>query len=243
MFTDFFKDLWVNHKKDIIEVIIMICLLVWALLSMQKCSDNRNELDIAKNNIVAITDTATYYKAKNGELVAQKTIIEAEYKDLLNVQSEEIKSLTDELNNMKRKNAQFAAQIKGYIENPPKDTVWKYDTTIFTKSIVQPFDFSNKYRKLDGNIIANNDILGLNIKNDIVIFNYTVAVEDGLVYISSDNPYVKYNSLTAIQEPPKKPKRWNVGVQLGIGFQYGLFRKQVDLGPYLGVGVSWGFGF
>ena len=85
--------------------------------------------------------------------------------------------------------------------------------------------------------------MGLNIKEDQVFFNYTIAVEDGLVYLMSVNPYVKYNRITAIQETQKKSKRWNIGFQLGLGFQYGLFHEKVDIGPYLGLGVSYGFGF
>ena len=47
--------------------------------------------------------------------------------------------------------------------------------------------------------------MGLNIKEDQVFFDYTIAVDDGLIYIKSDNPYVKYNAITAIQEQQKKP--------------------------------------
>lgn len=34
-------------------------------------------------------------------------------------------------------------------------------------------------------------------------------------------------------------KRWGIGVQAGIGLQYGTFHKQMDVGPYIGVGVSY----
>ena len=62
-------------------------------------------------------------------------------------------------------------------------------------------------------------------------------INEYLVYINNDG-YV-----TAIQKQQKKPKRWNIGFQTGFGFQYGMFNKTIDVGPYLGVGVSWGFGF
>ena len=81
------------------------------------------------------------------------------------------------------------------------------------------------------------------IKEDKVFFNYTAAVDNGRIYIKSDNPYVKYDYVTAIQEQQKKPKRWNIGFQTGLGFQYGMINRVVDVGPYIGVGVSWGFGF
>ena len=144
---------------------------------------------------------------------------------------------------MKRKNAQLAAQIDVLVENPARDTIWKYDSVLVVQSLVQPFQFNDKWRNLSGNITLENNTMGLNITEDQVFFNYTIAVEDGLIYLMSDNPYVQYNRITAVQETQKKPKRWNIGFQLGLGFQYGLFHETVDIGPYLGLGVSYGFGF
>lgn len=240
---DFFKDLWENNKRTIIEVLVMIILFVWALTSMQRCSTMKLEYNTAQNNIVALTDSITYFESKTGELVAQKTMLTGEIKDLKESYSKELNDLYNELNSMKRKNAQLAAQIDVLIENPARDTVWKYDSVLVVQSLVQPFQFKDKWRNLSGNIMLNDNKMGLNINEDQVFFDYTVAVDDGLIYIKSDNPYVTYNQITAIQEQQKKPKRWNIGFQAGFGFQYGMFSKNVDAGPYLGVGVSYGFGF
>ena len=240
---DFFKGFWEENKKDIFQVLIMIILFVWALLSMQRCSTMKLNYETAQNNIVALTDSIEYYECKTGELVAQKTILTGEIKDLKESHSTELNALYNDLNSMKRKNAQLAAQIKGFIDNPIKDTVWKYDTIRFTQSLIQPFDFSDKWRTLSGNITLNDDTMCLKIKEDQVFFDYTVAIENGCIYIKSDNPYVKYDYITGIQEQQKKPKRWNIGFQAGFGFQYGMLNKTIDVGPYLGVGISWGFGF
>ena len=241
--NDFFKDLWENNKRTIIEVLVMILLFVWALSSMQRCSTMKLEYNTAQNNIVALTDSITYFESKTGELVAQKTMLTGEIKDLKESHSKELNDLYNELNSMKRKNVQLAAQIDVLIENPARDTVWKYDSVLVVQSLVQPFQFKDKWRNLSGNIMLNDNKMGLNINEDQVFFDYTVAVDDGLIYIKSDNPYVTYNQITAIQEQQKKPKRWNIGFQAGFGFQYGMFSKNVDAGPYLGVGVSYGFGF
>ena len=240
---DFFKDLWANNKRTIIEVLGMIILFVWALTSMQRCSTMKLEYNTAQNNIVALTDSIEYYESKTGELIAQKTLLTGEIKDLKESHSKELNDLYNDLNSMKRKNAQLAAQIDVLVENPARDTIWKYDSVLVVQSLVQPFQFNDTWRNLSGNITLENNTMGLNIKEDQVFFNYTIAVEDGLVYLMSDNPYVKYNRITAIQETQKKPKRWNIGFQLGLGFQYGLFHEKVDIGPYLGLGVSYGFGF
>lgn len=240
---DFFKDLWENNKRTVIEVLVMIILFVWALTSMQRCSTMKLEYHTAQNNIVALTDSIGYYESKTGELIAQKTMLTGEIKDLKDSHSKELNDLYNELNSMKRKNAQLAAQIDVLVENPARDTVWKYDSILVVQSLVQPFQFKDKWRNLSGNITLNDNKIGLNIKEDQVFFDYTVAVDDGLIYVKSDNPYVKYNQITAIQEQQKKPKRWNIGFQVGFGFQCGLFNKTIDIGPYAGVGVSYGFGF
>ena len=240
---DFFKGFWEENKKDIFQVLIMVILFVWALLSMQRCSTMKLKYETVQNNIVALTDSIEYYECKNGELVAQKTILTGEIKDLKESHSKELNALYNDLNSMKRKNAQLAAQIKGFIDNPVKDTVWKYDTIKFTQSLIQPFDFSDKWRILSGNITLDDDTMRLNIKEDQVFFDYTVAIENGCIYIKSDNPYVKYDYITGIQEQQKKPKHWNIGFQAGFGVQYGMLNKTIDVGPYLGVGISWGFGF
>ncbi len=240
---DFLKDLWENHKKDILQVLVMLILFIWALLSMQRCSTMKFNYETSQNNIVALTDSLEYYESKTGELVAQKTMLTGEIKDLKESHSKELNELYNDLNSMKRKNAQMAAQLKGFINNPPKDTIWKYDTIKFENYLVQPFDFSDKWRILSGNITLKDNTIGLNIKEDQVFFDYTIAIEDGCIYIKSDNPYVKYDYITAIKEPKKKPKRWNIGFQAGFGFQYGIVNKTVDAGPYLGVGISYGFGF
>ena len=240
---DFFKDLWENNKRTIIEVLCMIILFVWALTSMQRCSTMKLEYNTAQNNIVALTDSIEYYESKTGELIAQKTMLTGEIKDLKESHSKELNDLYNDLNSMKRKNAQLAAQIDVLVENPARDTIWKYDSVLVVQSLVQPFQFNDKWRNLSGNITLENNTMGLNITEDQVFFNYTIAVEDGLIYLMSDNPYVQYNRITAVQETQKKPKRWNIGFQLGLGFQYGLFHETVDIGPYLGLGVSYGFGF
>lgn len=240
---DLLKTLWENNKKDIFQVLVMVILFVCALISMQRCSVLKHNYDTAQNNIVALTDSIEYYECKTGELVAQKTMLIGEIKDLKESYSKELNCLYDDLNSMKRKNAQMAAQLKGFIDNPIKDTIWKYDTIKFEKSLIQPFDFSDKWRILSGNITLKDDTIGLNIKEDQVFFDYTIAIEDDCIYIKSDNPYVKYDYVTAIQEQQKKPKHWNIGFQTGFGFQYGMFNKTIDAGPYLGVGISWGFGF
>ena len=63
---DFLKDLWANNKKDIFQVLVMVILFVWALLSMQRCSTLKLNYETAQNNIVALTDSLEYYHKHSG---------------------------------------------------------------------------------------------------------------------------------------------------------------------------------
>ena len=241
MILTFLKNLWNNNKKDIISLVIIIVLGLWAIGSMRSCSQMKTERNDARNNIVALCDSIEYWQNKNGELIAEKTILVGEIDDLKYVNSE----MYNDLAAMKQKNAELAAKIEGYIENPKVDTLWQYskDTLYISANIVQPFEFKNDFRLLSGNITLSQNTMGLNITNDIVYFDYTLALDDGILSIKSDNPYVRYNSISGIQLPKEKPKRWNIGVQAGLGFNFDLVSQRVGLGPYLGLGVSYGFGF
>lgn len=241
MILTFLKNLWDNNKKDIIGLLIIVVLGLWAIGSMRSCSQMKTERNDARNNIVALCDSIEYWQNKNGELIAEKTILDGEIDDLKFVNSEMYNDLTA----MKQKNAELAAKIEGYIENPKVDTLWQYskDTLYIAKDIIQPFEFKNDFRLLSGNITLSQNTIGLNITNDLVYFDYTLAINDGIVSIKSDNPYVRYNNISGIQLPKAKPKRWNIGIQGGLGFNFDLVSQRVGLGPYLGFGVSYGFGF
>ena len=46
---DFLKDLWKDNKKDIFQVLVMLILFIWALLSMQRCSMMKLNYETSKN--------------------------------------------------------------------------------------------------------------------------------------------------------------------------------------------------
>lgn len=37
----------------------------------------------------------------------------------------------------------------------------------------------------------------------------------------------------------KKPRKWHIALQGGFGVQYGLIKNEFDVGPYIGLGVSY----
>lgn len=219
-----------NHKRILIEVFSVVAFFVFMTLSINKCTYYKNVND---KNIIALTDSVKYYKGKYGNEVAKKTMIETDCKNLQNIND----SLYRMIQSMQVKKPDIVIGGSTSIDNGKHDTVWVPTVTeITSKNIYRKFDFSNQYRELTGNVSYINDTLGLNIEKDIMQFKYALAVKDNVVYMTSDNPYVKFNSITGLTIPKqKKEKKFGIGPSvfggysnkgfvygIGIGLQYNL---------------------
>lgn len=219
-----------NHKRILIEVFSVVAFFVFITLSINKCNYYKN---INNKNIIALTDSVKYYKGKYGNEVAKKTMIETDCKNLQNIND----SLYRMIQSMQVKKPDMVIGGSSSIDNGKHDTVWVPTVTeITSKNIYRKFDFSNQYRELTGNVSYTNDTLGLHIEKDIMQFKYALAVKDNVVYMTSDNPYVKFNSITGLTIPKqKKEKKFGIGPSvfggysnkgfvygIGIGLQYNL---------------------
>ena len=219
-----------NHKRIFIEVFSVVAFFVFITLSINKCTYYKNVND---KNIIALTDSVNYYKGKYGNEVAKKTMIETDCKNLQIIND----SLYRMIQSMQVKKPDIVIGGSTSIDNGKHDTVWVPTVTeITSKNIYRKFDFSNQYRELTGNVSYTNDTLGLYIEKDRMQFKYALAVKDNVVYMTSDNPYVKFNSITGLTIPKqKKEKKFGIGPSvfggysnkgfvygIGIGLQYNL---------------------
>ena len=219
-----------NHKRILIEVFSVVAFFVFITWSINKCTYYKNVND---KNIIALTDSVNYYKGKYGNEVAKKTMIETDCKNLQIIND----SLYRMIQSMQVKKPDIVIGGSTSIDNGKHDTVWVPTVTeITSKNIYRKFDFSNQYRELTGNVSYTNDTLGLHIEKDIMQFKYALAVKDNVVYMTSDNPYVKFNSITGLTIPKqKKEKKFGIGPSvfggynnkgfvygIGIGLQYNL---------------------
>lgn len=211
-----------NHKRILIEVFSVVAFFIFITLSINKCTYYKNVND---KNIIALTDSVNYYKGKYGNEVAKKTMIETDYKNLQIIND----SLYRMIQSMQVKKPDIVIGGSTSIDNGKHDTVWVPTVTeITSKNIYKKFDFSNQYRELTGNVSYTNDTLGLYIDKDIMWFKYALAVKDNVVYMTSDNPYVKFNSITGLTIPKqKKEKKFGIGPSVfggysNKGFVYGI---------------------
>ena len=219
-----------NHKRILIEVFSVVAFFVFITLSINKCTYYKNVND---KNIIALTDSVKYYKGKYGNEVAKKTMIETDCKNLQIIND----SLYRMIQSMQVKKPDMVIGGSTSIDNGKHDTVYIPTVTeITSKNIYRKFDFSNQYRELTGNVSYTNDTLRLYIEKDRIQFKYALAVKDNAVYMTSDNPYVKFNSITGLTIPKqKKEKKFGIGPSvfggysnkgfvygIGIGLQYNL---------------------
>lgn len=224
-----------NHKRILIEVFSVVAFFVFITLSINKCTYYKNAND---NNIIALTDSVKYYKGKYGNEVANKTMVEADYKNLQNIND----SLYRMIQSMRVKKPDIVIGGSTSIDNGKHDTIWILSastadvsatgvTEITSKNIYRKFDFSNQYRELTGNVNYTNDTLGLHIEKDRIQFKYALAVKDNVVYMTSDNPYVKFNSITGLTIPKqKKEKKFGIGPSVFSGYSNKGFVYGVGIG-------------
>jgi len=227
-----FKSFILNFtRKDLIYGLVIALLICALSISVEKCSSANHEY---KNNIEALNDTIHYYKAKNGNLVATKLAFESDIKTLKLLNEE----LFNEIENLKAKgDVTYGTQFSGIIDFDKKDTAFVVQHDTINNGFSHDFAFNNEYRTLEGNVSYQNDTVGVEINKDQVNFDYTVAMDDkNNIYITSQNPYVKYNQITGFQLPKQKRKRWSFGPSVTAGFD----PINRNWSVMLGGSVTWG---
>ena len=220
-----------NEHLKLIMVSIVLILSILLFFSIRSCTSNRNERDMLKESIEAIYDTIHYYKGKNDELVASKKLLQGDLDILKTVNKE----LYDKIESMKQKGVDHVVYVESVIENPPDTIYWEIDNS--EDSITKHFNFNDRWRVLEGYVSYTPNQLGLNITKDQVYFDYTLAIRDNQVYITSENPYIRYNEITGLVIPQQlqKKKHWSVGPMIYGGFDV-MNRK---FGAGIGIGVTY----
>lgn len=217
------------NKKDIIYCIIILILGLSLIFTINKCSNIKYKYD---SNITALTDSLVSSKTKSNKLiVSKKTSVGNSIKDIKQIDT----SLYNSVKDSKVKNVTSATKFNGTANFGKKDT--SYVIISKNEEIKKDFDFSNKWRQLSGNIYLIKDTLGLKIYKDKVNFEYTIIQDkNNNVYITSENPYVKYNQVGSFKIIPNKQKHWNIGPTIGYGYNFGTNK----FAPYIGISLTYG---
>ena len=198
-----------NIKKLLLELLPYIVVLMLSIVCVRQCSNNADIKKQMQHNIEALTDSVKHYRTVSGDIATEKAILIGDI-DLLKHTND---SLYHKVKELGIKKPDQVVYITNEIIREKRDTTWKVRTPEMSKT----FDFSDKWRDLVGNVTLKDSILGLSINKDIVRMDYTMGIKDGRVYISSSNPYVKFNEIQGITIPKTKQKHWHIGPTIGTG--------------------------
>lgn len=223
------KEIWRQYRKDIIFSVIIVILFIITCFAIRGCVENSRRND---NNILALTDSIHTYNDKLDELVAYKVLMEGDLKEL-RVANE---SLYNKVKAMKIPGStNTVVYMKGSTELPTHDTTWVVSTDTM-KNFTKEFSFNDKWHSLEGEVSYLHDSLDLKISRNEVNFDYTIGVNNkNQVYISSSNPYVRYDEITGLTLPKNKVKKFGIGPYIGYG--YDIKNKEWDTS--IGISVTY----
>lgn len=223
------KDVFNKYKYNIIVTAVALLAIIALCVSMTRNHRSKKTYD---NNIKALTEQIDTFRTKNGQLAADKTLLLGDIK-LLKTTNED---LYEQIRQLKLKHTDQVVYVETQVINEVHDTT--YIIPEINDYLKQSFDFSNQWRTLNGYIEYNKPNLGLTFENDIVNVDYTIAIKDNKVYVTSTNPYVRYNDIQGITLPSYKPM-WSLTVGPSIGGGYGIFSKKPDI--WVGITATLGY--
>ena len=234
--TAFFNKNWKN-----ILLIVFSCIIV-ALLMSTTCT--KQKLDIANNNIAALTDTVHTYQLKNGELMYEKQGYILEKKELekyLEISKGEVKDLEKKLGSALSTISKLHGQIK-------VDTIVAHDSVYLDQDSVYHNKFKYEDRWLVFNGVSTFSFNPFNANTTINDISMDVPLKVGMStdnkwFVTSENPYVNFTSVEGANLAPSNKKRFTLGIQVGVGpsFGYGILGTSggtVYHGWYFGAGVN-----
>ena len=229
-------------KKVIIISLIEALLFIFVIISISQCSNQKiKNLD---QNFIASRDKINELTLENGNLLAERSayiVKNNELEEILNITKQEKKDIERKLNDK-------IAYISTIESNIRVDTLELVNTVIIKDSstINIRFNYDDKWVKFSGSSYYKND----KSKTTIFDINVNTPLKVGLtndltIFVESENPYLNITNIEgAVIDGstlhPKK-KRWNLSLHGGVGVHYGLFSQKVDVGPYVGAGISYNF--
>lgn len=220
------KNIWNKYKS---QIILILCLLVCIFFLIRSCENNLADKRIYDNNVKALTEQIQTWETKAGDLVAEKTVLEGDVK-LLKQTNEE---LYEQVKKLKARPKEVV-YIETEIINEVHDTTFIVDSNYIKKY----FDFSDQWRTLTGFVEYNNPNLNLTFTKDITKADFTVAIKDSKVYITSNNPHIVYNDIQGVVLPKKEPM-FTISTGPSFSAGYGLINKNFDF--YAGWSVIIGY--
>lgn len=218
-----------------ISYIIIACLMA-IVCAMGFHINNLNERnERIEQNYKAAQDSIKILYMDNEYLLYEKDayiLKESELQDQININQEEIKEIKKKL----KTSIDYISKIDGLVK---VDTIYMNDTIYYKDSIPTiHFGYKDDWLTLNGSTTLLNNTSKTSIHNiQVPILVETGLTEDYNIFVKTNNPYVTIQNIDgAIIKDRKFNIDYHHELQVGIGFQYGLFNNQIDFGPQIGYG-------
>lgn len=231
-----------KYKIPILYTIItLLCIsLIIFIINNNNLSRDKRFLE---NNIIALNDTLHRAELRNESILYSKNALILEKKEIekyLDISKKEVKEIEKELDSK----IQLISEISSTILI---DTITVVDSIYITHdSIYTKFKYDDNWFKFNGDVSVLDEMCNLRLYDVSVNTDLTVGLtDDNKVFATSSNPYLKINNIKSALtiKSTCKPKRCNLGLQVGVGAGYDVIHKDISVGPYIGLGFSYGFSF
>lgn len=233
------KEFLKKHWKTIVIVILLliICGFIWSLVKSHR------ESDTWEHNYYALQDSVHYYETKNGELMAYKDALILDKEKLqkyLDMSKEEIKELERKLEGALAMAGQIHTEIR-YDTIRMTDSIFLVNDTIYSK-----FKYEDLYTQIVGHTMITDSLTKSETTLEYIDI-YTklkIGMTDNYkFYAISDNPHLNITNIESVvvnEDMFKQDrKKWGLSVYAGFGVNYGIVNKKVDVGPSLGVALTY----
>ena len=233
------------NKKSWIVIVLEAIMFIVLLGAIARCSSDK--IDLLEHNISAYKSQIELVELDNKNLlIAKESLILSESEA-----REELEMTKSEMNELKKKLGSAVAQInKLQSQIELKDTVYMKGDTVYVDkkdNVTKHFSWNDDWTSINATIFGKT-IQNSQLSIDRLKMNLPISfgiTNDYKVFATTPNPYVTFEDVTSAtvygSSIAPKRKQWNFSAHAGIGVHYGLFGKAVDVGPYVGAGVSYNF--
>ena len=216
------------------------------VLQFNKCSRDSATIDTLSTNIRALNDTVRSYEMKNGDLMFEKCAMELSNKELkatLDLTEQERKDIERKLGDALKN----IAVLKGKLST---DTLVMHDTVTIHDGVTDiRFGYEDKWLSINGNTVCKDDECSTTVSSLSIDMPLKVGYSsNNKFFVTTSCPYASFSDITAAELPKsKKPSRWSLSVEMGVGgtLGYGLLvplNGANSTGVFAGVGVYVGIG-
>lgn len=226
-------------SKILIGVVIgLVLVLGWTIARNQSLQHSNNNW---KHNYEVVQDSMHVIETKYGETLYENgsLIIEKkELEDALNISQKQVKEYEKKLGSSLAYISKLETQLK--IKDTVRVTEVVYDTLSRSYSMYYNDSWLGFRETLK---LANKEEPVLDVYDIWMDVPLVVGISDDYkIFITSPNPYFMATSIEgAVIDKSKfaqKKPRWTLSVYGGFGAQYGLLKKEIDVGPQVGVGIG-----